>query len=74
MRVELVTRNGCHLCEEALATLREIGVEPVLRNVDQDDGLFKLYDWRVPVILADGLVVAEGKIRPDQLRRRLSPR
>ena len=74
MRVELVTRNGCHLCEEALATLREIGVEPVLRNVDQDDELFKLYDWRVPVILADGLVVAEGKIRPDQLRRRLSPR
>jgi predicted thioredoxin/glutaredoxin len=62
MRVELVTRQGCHLCDEALEALRQLGLEPVIRDVDADDELFRLYDWRVPVVLMGGRVVAEGKI------------
>ena len=62
MRVVLVTRAGCHLCDEALELLRELGVEPELADVDADDQLFDLYDWRVPVILVDGAVAAEGKV------------
>jgi predicted thioredoxin/glutaredoxin len=69
VRVELVTRRGCHLCDEALQLLRQFGVEPVLRDVDADDELFRLYDWRVPVLLADGEVVAEGKIDRARLGR-----
>ena len=67
MRVVLVTRAGCHLCDEALSILRELGVEPELADVDSDDDLFSRYDWRVPVILADDAVVAEGKITRQQL-------
>ena len=67
MRVVLVTRAGCHLCDEALGLLRELGIEPELADVDADDRLFGLYDWRVPVVLADGAVVAEGKITRQQL-------
>jgi glutaredoxin len=58
----LVTRKGCHLCEEALALLRAAGVEPELADVDADDELFRLYDWRVPVILVDGVPAGEGLI------------
>lgn len=62
MEVVLVTRQGCHLCDQALALLRELGIDPNLADVDADDELFRLYDWRVPVVLADGAVIAEGRI------------
>ena len=67
MQVVLVTRQGCHLCDQALALLQGLGLHPELRDVDADDELFRLYDWRVPVVLADGVVVAEGKVTRDQL-------
>ena len=74
MRVELVTRRNCHLCEEALAQLRGLGVEPLLRDVDADPELARLYDFRVPVLLIDGRLAAEGKISHAQLRPLLKPR
>ena len=71
MRLVLVTRQGCHLCDEALALLRELGTEPELADVDADEELFRVYDWRVPVVLVDGAVVAEGKIKKDVLQQAL---
>jgi predicted thioredoxin/glutaredoxin len=71
VEIVLVTRQGCHLCDEALAALRSLGLEPELRDVDADDDLHALYDWRVPVVLAGGRVVAEGRIDPESLRRAL---
>jgi predicted thioredoxin/glutaredoxin len=72
MRLILVTRQGCHLCDQAQEMLRELGAEPELADVDADEELFRLYDWRVPVVLVDGAVVAEGKIRRDALQRALA--
>lgn len=69
MRVVLVTRAGCHLCDDALRLLRELGIEPELADVDADDALFATYDWRVPVVLADGVAVAEGLIKRQHLER-----
>lgn len=70
--VVLVTRQGCHLCDQALDVLRALGVDPQLQDVDSDDLLHDLYDWRVPVVLVDGRVVAEGRIELEQLRRALA--
>jgi glutaredoxin len=67
VKVILVTRQGCHLCDEALRLLEELGVHPELRDVDADDELHRLYDFRVPVVLIDGAVVAEGWITREQL-------
>ena len=69
----LVTRQGCHLCDQALNLLRELGFEPELADVDADDRLYDLYDWRVPVILLDDRVIAEGNITRDQLAKALKP-
>jgi glutaredoxin len=69
MKVVLVTREGCHLCDEALSLLQDLGVDPELADVDADDELYRLYDFRVPVVLLDGAVAAEGKITRDQLLR-----
>jgi glutaredoxin len=72
VQVVLVTRRGCHLCDQALTALRSLGLEPALRDVDADDELHRLYDWRVPVILVADRVVAEGKIDPTRLRQALA--
>ena len=69
MKVVLVTRQGCHLCDEALSLLQNLGVDPELADVDADDELHRLYDFRVPVVLLDGAAAAEGKITRDQLVR-----
>ena len=73
MRLVLVTRRGCHLCDQALDLLRDMGREPELADVDADDELYRLYDWRVPVVLVDGVVAAEGKVDRNRLERALSP-
>jgi predicted thioredoxin/glutaredoxin len=67
----LVTRQGCHLCDEALALLRELGHEPRLADVDANDELFRMYDWRVPVVLVDGALAAEGHIDRKRLEKAL---
>ena len=69
MRLVLVTRQGCHLCEEALSLLRDLGHAPELADVDADDRLRDLYDWRVPVVLLEDHVIAEGKITREQLEK-----
>jgi len=69
--VELVTRGGCHLCDEALALLRQLGVEPLQRDVDADPDLLRLYDLRVPVVLVRGRVVGEGRVDREALSRAL---
>jgi predicted thioredoxin/glutaredoxin len=73
VEIVLVTRQGCHLCDDALASLRSLGVEPELRDVDADPALHAVYDWRVPVVLLAGRVVAEGRLDRDALRKALKP-
>ncbi len=65
MRVELVTRDGCHLCADAERLLAESAVEVTVLDVDSDPELLRLYDFRVPVILVDSRVVAEGRISEE---------
>lgn len=72
MGIVLVTRQGCHLCDEALRLLGQLGVQPELADVDANAELHRLYDFRVPVILIDGAIVAEGRITRDQLVRALA--
>ena len=72
MEIVLITRLGCHLCDQALAALRSLGIEPTVKDVDADPQLFASYDWRLPVVLAGGRVVAEGRIDAETLRGKLA--
>jgi hypothetical protein len=77
-RYELLTRAGCHLCDEMAVLLDEVlpthGLSYTLRDVDADPALRERFTDVVPVLLRDGLPVA--KIRVDRraldriLRRR----
>ena len=59
----LYTRRGCHLCEAAedmvVAQARAAAVE--ILDVDADPLLQQLYGLRVPVLMADGTIVMEGR-------------
>ena len=58
-RVTLITRAGCHLCEEAEQALHgladELGFALELLDVDADRRRANEYSDQVPVILIDGV-------------------
>lgn len=55
-RVVVYGREGCHLCEDMIASLRslqkKIQFEFEVINVDNDENLIQLYGERVPVLFA----------------------
>ena len=70
-QVTLYSKAGCHLCDEARAMLDEIATQVPydLTEIDirKDPQLFELYRYRIPVILLNETVVAEGRIDFDSL-------
>ena len=71
----LYGKPGCHLCEDARATLVEVrGEHPFeLREVDVsiDPALQRAYGERVPVVELEGEELFEYHVDPEALRKRL---
>jgi glutaredoxin len=65
-RVTFYTKIGCHLCEDARELLDEIAASKPfdLTEIDirSDMATYDLYRYRVPVILLNGTVIAEGRV------------
>jgi glutaredoxin len=74
-RLQLLVREGCHLCAAARETLERLGAEvgEVLGevDVDTDPGLQAEYGDRVPVVLLDGREHSYFTVDVDRLRRDL---
>jgi len=68
----LYTRRGCHLCEEALATLWRHGLMPQLVDIDADPELRQRYNECVPVIAIDGKERFRGRVNEVLLARLLA--
>lgn len=70
-RVTFYTKAGCHLCDEARDHLEEIASLTAydLTEIDirSDPQLFELYRYRIPVILINDVIVAEGRITYEEL-------
>jgi glutaredoxin len=73
--VTVYTREGCHLCDEAVETLQsvadEAGVDLALElvDVDADESLREQYGDRVPVVTVGGDRAFEYRVEEDELRR-----
>ena len=67
----LYTRQGCHLCEEALGTLQRHGFLVEMVDIDADPALQDRYGRCVPVVWVDGKERFRGRIDPRLLRRLL---
>jgi glutaredoxin len=74
-RLQLLTREGCHLCVTATETVQRIGAEaglvPEVVDVDADPELQAEYGDRVPVVLVDGREHSYFTVDVPRLRRDL---
>lgn len=50
MNLKLYGSKYCHLCDEAEAVLREIGVAFEYVDIADDDSLVEVYGLRIPVL------------------------
>jgi glutaredoxin len=76
--VTVYTAPGCHLCADAVATLRtlrrDLGFELVQRDITTDDALHRAYLERIPVIDLDGEELFDYFVDENVLRERLESR
>lgn len=78
-RVRLLTRVGCHLCEEARAVVAQVCAErgEAYEEVDldaaaaDDPALLRRYTDEVPVTFVDGAQHAYWRVDPARLRTAL---
>jgi glutaredoxin len=71
LQVTFYTKAGCHLCDDARDMLDDIAVETVyeLTEIDirRDSALFELYRYRIPLIMLNETLVAEGRVDYNEL-------
>lgn len=73
--VEIYSKPGCHLCEEAkellVQTKKEFDMEIKEINIEGDPDLFREYRYDIPVIRINGRKAFKHKIDAAQLKTRL---
>jgi glutaredoxin len=73
--ITLYGKPGCHLCQDARATVKRVivGSDVVLEEVDVtlDPVLFASYGERIPVVEVDGEEVFEYVVDEGVLQERL---
>ena len=76
VRVLVLTRQGCHLCDQAIevvaAVCAETGDSYATRDVDADPELVRRYNDQVPVTFVDGSQHDFWRVDPVRLRAALS--
>lgn len=81
----LLTKPGCHLCDDARTELantlqrpevRALGIHPRIKevNVLEDEELLAKHAEEIPVLLIDGKMHSYWHIDPDRLIRSLQER
>ncbi|MHA7303797.1 glutaredoxin family protein [Arthrobacter sp. TMN-49] len=74
-RLELVTKAGCHLCDDAREVLRQVagglGLSWSEITIDGNAELTALYGEEIPVVLVDGIQRDFWQIDPVRLRATL---
>jgi glutaredoxin len=76
--ITLLSRPGCHLCEEARAVIErvaaDLGVPWSERDITQSPEDLDQYWEMIPVTLIDGVQHDYWRVSEDRLRAALAPR
>lgn len=78
--VTVYSRENCHLCDEALETIRTVAdeiaapVEIEVVDVDEDPALREEYGERVPYVFVDDRPKFKYRVDADELRTVLTAR
>lgn len=74
-RVVVLTREGCHLCADAVELVSGLcaqwGVSAAFVDVDSDPALRAEFSDHVPVTFVDGRQLSRWFVNPDSLRAAL---
>ena len=74
-QVTLLTRPGCHLCEEARAVIErvtaDLGVAWTERDITRSEADLREYGEMIPVTLIDGVQHDFWRVDEGRLRRAL---
>jgi hypothetical protein len=77
-RVTLISKPGCHLCDDARKVIEAVTVELgeafVERDISTDQDLYDRYWEQIPVVLVDGRQHDFWRVDADRLRAALSGR
>ncbi len=75
MTVEIYSKPGCHLCDEAKAVLlavqRRIPFDLIEIDIERDPALFERYRYDIPVVFVDGHKAFKYRLTEEALERRL---
>lgn len=73
--VTIYTKPGCHLCDEAKASMQAsgCGAEFMLEevNIDNDPSLFEQYKYDIPVIFINGVKAFKHRVEAREFKRKL---
>ena len=70
----MMSRSGCHLCEDMLAELAVLEAADAIPavtivDIDSDPALERQFGLKVPVLLLDGSVVCHYTLNSNELLR-----
>jgi glutaredoxin len=75
IRVEIYSRPGCHLCDEAKAAIELFRARYTLElrtiNVETSSDLENRYGMDIPVVFLNGQEAFRHQVDPAQLERKL---
>jgi glutaredoxin len=75
-RVTVLTKPGCHLCENALVVVEQVCAELDVGwtevDITTDEALFAQWWEQIPVTLVDGVQHTFWRVDPDRLRAALT--
>jgi len=75
MRLTLITRHDCHLCDDMAAVIEQVAprfaADVDVRDVDGHPELLAQYSEEVPVLLIDGRKAFKYRVTTTALERRL---
>jgi glutaredoxin len=70
-RLSLLSRPGCHLCEEMAGALDDLGVAFEHVNIEEDAALSAAYGELIPVLMQGDAEVARAPQSARTLKRAL---
>ena len=75
IRIEIYSRPGCHLCDDAKAVIQTFGqrypIELVVTDVDSDNALREAYGMEIPVVMIEGKEAFRHRVEGAALERKL---
>ena len=75
IRIEIYSRPGCHLCDEAKAEIEPFSgrypLELAVTNVDSNPDLRAAYGTEIPVVMINGTEAFRHRVDARALERKL---